>query len=59
LPSGPEALLAGGQREERGLPLLTKGDEGGLDQFLKALKCYPKAIIFSHLDFGFHLNFEL
>jgi hypothetical protein len=21
-------------------PLLTKGDEGGLDQFLKVLKCY-------------------
>ncbi|OGP88180.1 MAG: hypothetical protein A2156_03735 [Deltaproteobacteria bacterium RBG_16_48_10] len=28
------------QREERGFPLLTKGDEGGLDVFLKVLKYY-------------------
>jgi peroxiredoxin len=28
------------QREETDLPLLTKGDEGGLDRFSKVLKCY-------------------
>ena len=27
------------QREESDLPLLTKGDEGGLDRFFKVLKC--------------------
>jgi hypothetical protein len=26
--------------EERSFPLLTKGDEGGLDGFFKALQCY-------------------
>ena len=28
------------QREVKHFPLLTKGDEGGLDDFLKTLNCY-------------------
>jgi hypothetical protein len=30
------------QREGMGFPLLTKGDEGGLDVFFKVLNWYPK-----------------
>jgi hypothetical protein len=38
LRAGRQPPFAKGRRE--GFPLLTKGDEGGLDQFFKVLKCY-------------------
>jgi len=39
-------LPKGGVPHFAGFPLLTKGDEGGLDRFSKPLKCYKKQNIF-------------